>query len=93
MPILDDQGAEPLLAAGFTGGLASWSSRGSPPGGRASPDAQTAPLQARPCAEHRGGCDDPSRSTSQLAMDRARGALPRGPLGSDALATGPRTPG
>jgi hypothetical protein len=30
MPILDDQGAEALLAVGFTGVLASWSRRGSP---------------------------------------------------------------
>ena len=40
MPILDDQGAEMLLAAGFTGVLASWSMRGSLTG-RAGPDART----------------------------------------------------
>ncbi|MGE3844477.1 MAG: hypothetical protein AB7I50_23175 [Vicinamibacterales bacterium] len=48
MLILDDQGAETLLAVGFTGVLASWSRRGSPTGWPCEPRRPDRPESGAP---------------------------------------------
>ena len=93
MPILDEQGAEMLLAVGFTGVLASWSRRGSPTGGSREPRSRDGRGPGAPDVRVIEALATTRAATSRLSMDRARGAPSLGALGPDALTAGPRTPG
>ncbi len=93
MLILDDQGAEMPLAVGFTGVLASWSTRRSPTGWSREPRSPDGPHPGAPDVRVIEALATTRTATSRPSRDRARGAPSHGALGPDALAAGPRTPG